>query len=99
MAGKHVAGSTTLSFKKDGTDGGALPYTQKFMPSNDRSYAEGRQARFDGLVITDNPFGADEAAAILINQQDAWICWEHGFTIATFAEFQFETAYAGAFVP
>jgi hypothetical protein len=91
MAGIHIGGSTSLAFVKEGLTEEKGP--QQFMPSNDKAYAEGRKANHDGAAENTNPFGADVGAAALINQVDAWNCWDRGWILWDVAGFQEETAY------
>jgi hypothetical protein len=93
MAGLHRGGSDSLGFLSVG--GGANTWSMHFMPKNDKAYAEGRQARFIGRNRDANPFGADEAAAALINQVDAWLVWDWGWNLngpGSEPSFQLETA-------
>ena len=88
MAGKHVGGSDTLAVAR----GDTAPFVELFMPKNDIAYAEGRLGAKLGGDATDNPHGVDVDAADLINQRDAWECWNNGFTAFAFGGFQEETA-------
>ena len=89
MAGKHTGGSESLAAFISLT-----PAPQHFMPKNDKAYAEGRAAFVAGAAQADNPHGANQAAAELINQLDAWICWDNAWLIldAPITGFQLETA-------
>ena len=95
MAGKHLGGSNTLAAFID-SKFADNEISHQFMPKNDSAYAEGRTAAAAGAAQTDNPHGLDHDAALLINQGDAWFCWDNGFDLRAGAGqtpgFQLETA-------